>query len=114
MEASVWNADGSVSNIRFGCAVAEGSGSCTRTDISSGASETLVEGVTNGEAFAKVLGSDLTGTTSENGALEIRLDVEIRDTTSDADPDRPLSLLATVKPRNCVASPAVGVLNPPC
>jgi Tfp pilus assembly protein PilW len=112
VDASVWNANGTTSNVRFACSVT--TGVCTRTLLSSGASKTIVDDVENANNFAKVLGSDVTGTTSQNGALQIRLDVAIKDGTNASDPERPLSLVATVKPRNCVAAPAAGVLNPTC
>ncbi|MDX6588133.1 MAG: hypothetical protein QOI31_2606 [Solirubrobacterales bacterium] len=114
VDASLWNSNGTTSTVRFACAVSGGTRRCTRTVIATGATETLVDDVTNSDNFAKVLGSDVAGTSSANGALQIKVEAEVEDTTSDGDPQDPLSLLETVKPRNCVASPATGVLNPPC
>jgi prepilin-type N-terminal cleavage/methylation domain-containing protein len=110
VDASVWNADGTVTNVRFACATT----TCTRTIVSTGSQETLVTDVSNADNFAKVFGSDVTGTTSRNGALQIKLELEIDNETSTSGPENPMSLVATVKPRNCVASPATGVLNPTC
>lgn len=114
VDATVWNSNGTTSNIRFACAPSGDARACTRTDLTSGARTTIVDGVTNTDNFTKVVGSDVTGTSSQNGTLQIKVDAKIEDTTSDADPVDPLSLLTTVKPRNCVTSPATGVLNAPC
>jgi Tfp pilus assembly protein PilW len=114
VDALLYSSNGSTSNVRFACEIEGETGTCTRTDLSSGETTTVVDGVTNPDNFTRVLGSDVAGTSSENGTLQIKLDVRIEDTTSESDPDDPLSLLATVKPRNCVAAPAAGVLNPPC
>ncbi len=114
VDASLWNADGTTTNVRFACTDGGGTRSCTRTVIGSGETETVVDDVTNTDNFAEVAGSDLTGTTSQNGALQIRVDVEIKDQTSGADAEKPLSLVSTVKPRNCVSAPGPGVLNPSC
>lgn len=112
VDATVRNADGTLSDVRFACAtVGGGVSECTRTDVTSGASELLISDVENDDNFSSVSGSDLTGTSSMNGALLIDLDVELSDVSS---PEHPFNLVATVKPRNCVTAPAAGVLNPAC
>lgn len=109
VDATVWTAAGTLQNVRYACAsVPGGMSSCTRTVVGSGQPRTIVSDVTNVNNFDKVLGSDLTGTTSEGGALRMRVDVDIPEASN------PLSLESTVKPRNCVASPGTGVLNPRC
>lgn len=112
VDATVRNADGSLTNIRFSCALADGDLSeCSRTDIAANSTEVLIDRVKNVENFSSVLGSDRTGTTSLNGALRIELDVELSDVSN---AEHPFNLVATVKPRNCIPAPATGVLNPPC
>ena len=115
VEATIWNPDGTVTDVRFACSGSGGGLSeCTRTVIATGAEETLVVDVTNSDNFSKVLGSDLSGTGSSNGALKVTLDVLIDDPTTEYDPGNPVALTATVKPRNCVGEAAAGVLNPTC
>ncbi len=115
VDASVWNANGTVTSVRYACGAAPAGGQrCTRTVVATGASQTIVDDLTNANNFAKISGSDLAGTTSRNGALQIDFEIQVKDNTNASDPANPVSLVATVKPRNCVATAATGVLNPTC
>lgn len=112
VDATVRATDGSLEDIRFTCAATtNGLSECTRTLAGSTDAKLLVTGVLNEDNFSIVSGSDLTGTSSLNGALRIDFDMKLSGVTN---PQNPINIVSTVKPRNCVASPAPGVLNPTC
>jgi prepilin-type N-terminal cleavage/methylation domain-containing protein len=114
VDATVRNADGSTSEVRFSCSPSgdvTGLHRCSRIDLETGEERLIASGVANQDNFSTVGGSDLAGTASLGGALRIDLDIDLSDVTR---PENPINLVATVKPRNCVTGAATGVLNPTC
>jgi Tfp pilus assembly protein PilW len=105
VQAEARASDGTFHQVTYSCDTGTGGTStCTRTDATTSDEELLVEGVVNANNFRLIAGSDLTGTTSEGGAVEIRLELDLDDT------DNPIVLSSAVRPRNC--STTAGVINP--
>ncbi len=105
VQAEARASDGTFHQVTYSCGTGTGgTETCTRTDATTGDEELLVEGVVNANNFRLIAGSDLTGTSSEGGAVEVRLELDLDDA------ENPIVLSSAVRPRNC--STTAGVVNP--
>ncbi|MGH2952059.1 MAG: PulJ/GspJ family protein [Solirubrobacterales bacterium] len=109
VDAQVRRASSGFDQVRYQCAPDGPASTCTRANITAGGGAAPVaEGVVNTDNFAILAGSGLSGTGSEGGAVAIKLQLDLERA------ENPIVLESAVKPRNCVANPGIGVVNPPC